>query len=69
MKQCSNKAECDNGIPLKVSNQTDPSMEKNWDNEYDEVMNALGELPLTEAVQATFASGEYGESKSYFTVQ
>jgi hypothetical protein len=50
MKQCSNKAECDNGIPLKINNQTDPSMEKNWDNEYDEVMNALDELPLTEAV-------------------
>jgi hypothetical protein len=50
MKQCSNKTECDNGIPLKINNQTDPSMEKNWDNEYDEVMNALDELPLTEAV-------------------
>ena len=24
----SNKAECDNGIPLKVANQTDPSMKK-----------------------------------------
>ena len=28
--KCSNKAECDNGIPLKVTNQTDPSI-KNWD--------------------------------------
>jgi hypothetical protein len=34
MKQkCSNKAECNNGIPLKVTNQTDPSIKKkeNWD--------------------------------------
>jgi hypothetical protein len=30
--KCSNKAECDNGIPLKVTNQTDPSI-KNWDIE------------------------------------
>ena len=28
MKKCSNKAECDNGIPLKVTNQTDPSKKK-----------------------------------------
>ena len=29
MKQkCSNKAECNNGIPLKVTNQTDPSIKK-----------------------------------------
>jgi hypothetical protein len=25
---CSNKAECDNGISLKETNQTDPSMKK-----------------------------------------
>ena len=34
MKQkCSNKAECNNGISLKVTNQTDPSIKKkeNWD--------------------------------------
>ena len=32
MKQkCSNKAECDNVIPLKVTNQTDPSIKKNGD--------------------------------------
>jgi hypothetical protein len=24
-----NKAECDNGIPLKITNQTDPSIKKN----------------------------------------
>ena len=28
MTKCSNKAEYDNGIPLKVTNQTDPSMNK-----------------------------------------
>ena len=27
--KCSNKAECDNGIPLKITNQTDPSIKKN----------------------------------------
>jgi len=26
--KCSNKAECDNGILLKVTNQTDPSIKK-----------------------------------------
>ena len=26
--KCSNKAECDNGIPLKITNQTDPSIKK-----------------------------------------
>jgi hypothetical protein len=26
--KCSNKAECDNGIPLKVTNKTDPSIKK-----------------------------------------
>jgi hypothetical protein len=26
--KCSNKAECDNGTSLKVTNQTDPSMKK-----------------------------------------
>ena len=26
--KCSNKAECDNGISLKVTNQTDPSIKK-----------------------------------------
>ena len=33
MKQkCNNKAECNNGIPLNVTNQTDPSIKKeNWD--------------------------------------
>ena len=32
MKQkCSNKAECDNVIPLKVTNQTDPRIKKNGD--------------------------------------
>ena len=31
-KKCSNKAECNNGIPLNVTNQTDPSIKKeNWD--------------------------------------
>jgi hypothetical protein len=31
-KKCSNKAECNNGTPLKVTNQTDPSIKKeNWD--------------------------------------
>jgi hypothetical protein len=27
-KKCSNKAECNNGIPLKVTNQTDSSIKK-----------------------------------------
>jgi hypothetical protein len=27
-KKCSNKAECNNGIPLKVTNQTDPGIKK-----------------------------------------
>ena len=34
MKQkCSNKAECDNVIPLKVTNQTDPCIKKNGDTD------------------------------------
>jgi hypothetical protein len=27
-KKCSNKVECDSGIPLKVTNQADPSIKK-----------------------------------------
>ena len=35
---------------IKGNQSNRPEYGKNWDNEYDEVMNALDELPLTEAV-------------------
>ena len=41
--KCSNKEECDNGIPLKVTNQTDPSVKKNCSpfhkNSYDKKLS------------------------------
>jgi hypothetical protein len=44
MKQkCSNKAECNNGISLKVTNQTDPSIKnkENWDIDLARVVKLL----------------------------
>ena len=40
-KKCSNKAECNNGIPLKVTNQTDPSIKK----------RKLGHRPIARVVK------------------
>ena len=41
-KKCSNKAECNNGIPLKVTNQTDPSIKKRkWDIDLARVVKLL----------------------------
>jgi hypothetical protein len=39
--KCSNKAECDNGISLKVTNQTDPSIKRLGHSQYH-VLLAIG---------------------------